>query len=106
MLVKEVVYLAENQAALTADYIRLKMTLMKGGVPMDWNTFDGESKTMTERTWLVSHSERAGEGIEADELQVEAFDLEIDSHYLLVNDKKIYIPKTGSLNTKTYKFAL
>jgi len=106
MLVKEVVYVAEGAAKLTSDYIRLKMTLVRGGVDQDWTTFDGESKTMTERSWMVAHGYRAGEGIEADELRVEAFDVEIDSHFLFVNDKKIYIPKTGALNTRTYKFPL
>lgn len=92
---------------MTGDYIRLKMTLEKGGVAMNWETFDGESKTMAERAWLVSHGYRAGAGIDADSLLVEAFDLELDSHFLIVNGKKaIPIPITGSLQTKTYRFRL
>lgn len=106
MRVKEVIYVAKDQAALTADYIRLKLTLVKDGVDMDWTTLDGESNTMNQRVWSVAHGGRAGEGIEADEIRVEAFDLEVDSHYLNINGHEIYIPKTGVLNTQTYSFPL
>ncbi len=106
MKVSKVIYLAEDQAKLTADYIRLKLTLVKAGVDMDWTTFDGDSKTMNQRTWDVAHGYRAGEGIEADELRVEAFDLEIDSHILEVNGRRFRVPLTGALKTATYSFRL
>ncbi|GAJ00469.1 unnamed protein product [marine sediment metagenome] len=106
MKVSKVVYLAEGPAKLSADYIRLKMTLVKGGVDQDWTDFDGDSKTMNERTWSVAHGDRAGAGIEADQLRVEAFDLEIDSHILEVDGKRILVPLTGALKTATYRFPL
>lgn len=106
MKVSKVVYRAEGPAALTADYIRLKLTLVKGGVDQDWTDFDGDSKTMNERTWDVAHGYRAGAGIEADQLRVEAFDLEINSHVLDVDGRRIVVPLTGALRTATYRFPL
>lgn len=106
MKVSKIVYLAEDQAKLTADYIRLKLYLVKDGVDMDWTTMDGDSKTMNERTWSVAHGDRAGEGIEADELRVEAFDLEVDSHILEVDGRRFTVPLTGALKTATYSFRL
>jgi len=104
--VSQVIYLARDEAAKTADWIRLKMTLLKGGVKQDWTTFDGDSKTMNLREWMVAHGYRAGEGIDADELRVEAFDLEINTHILSVNGHEIVIPLTGALKTETYSFRL
>jgi len=104
--VSKVTYLAEGDAALTSDYIRLKMTLVKGGVDQDWTDFDGDSKTMNLREWIVAHGYRAGAGIEADMLRVEAFDLEINSHILEVDGKRIFVPLTGALKTATYRFPL
>jgi len=104
--VSKVVYLAEDAAKLTSDYIRLKLALVKAGVDMDWTEFDGDSKTMNQRTWDVAHGDRAGAGIEADELRVEAFDVEINSHILSVNGHRIRIPLTGALKTATYSFRL
>ncbi|GAJ14960.1 unnamed protein product [marine sediment metagenome] len=106
MKVSKVVYLAEGPAKLSADYIRLKMTLVRAGVDQDWTEFDGDSKTMNMREWIVAHGERAGAGIEADTLRVEAFDLEIDSHILEVDGKRILLPLTGALKTATYTFPL
>ena len=104
--VSKIVYVAENEAKLSADYIRLKLFLVKNGVDQDWTEFDGDSKTMSGRTWLVAHGERAGEGIEADELRVEAFDLEVNTHILEVNGLRIGIPLTGALRTVTHSFRL
>jgi len=104
--VSKIVYLAEDQAKLTSDYIRLKLWLVKNGVDQDWTEFDGDSKTMNQRTWDVAHGYRAGEGIEADELRVEAFDLEVNTHVLEVNGHRIGIPLTGALRTATYSFRL
>ena len=106
MKVSKITYLAEDQAKLTSDYIRLKLYLVKGGVDQDWTEFDGDSKTMNARVWSVAHGERAGEGIEADELRVEAFDLEVNTHVLEVNGNRIGIPLTGALRTATYSFRL
>lgn len=106
MKVSTVVYLAEDQAKLTSDYIRLKLTLVKNGVDMDWTTMDGDSKTMNNRAWMVAHGYRAGEGIEADELRVEAFDVEVNSHILEVNGRRFRVPLTGALKTATYRFRL
>lgn len=106
MKVSKVVYLAEDEAALVSDYVRLKLTLVKGGVDMDWTTFDGDSKTMHDRTWNVAHGFRAGAGIEADELRVEAFDVEVNSHILEVDGRRFRIPLTGALRTATFRFGL
>ena len=106
MKISKVTYLAEGDAARTSDYIRLKMTLVKGGVDMDWTDFDGDSKTMNAREWIVAHGYRAGAGIEADQLRVEAFDLEVNSHILQVNGKRFLVPLTGALKTATYRFPL
>lgn len=106
MKVSKVVYRAEDQAKMTADYIRLKLTLVRGGVDQDWTDFDGDSKTMTGRTWDVAHGYRAGAGIEADELRVEAFDVEINTHVLDVDGRRIVVPLTGALSTATYRFRL
>lgn len=106
MKVSKIVYLAEDDAKLTADYIRLKLTLVRNGVDQRWTDFDGDSKTMNERTWSVAHGYDAGEGVEADALRVEAFDLEIDSHILDVNGRRFRIPLTGALKTATYSFRL
>jgi len=104
--VSKVIYLAEDDAKRSADYIRLKLWLLKNGVEQDWTEFDGDSKTMDGRTWMVAHGYRAGEGIEADELRVEAFDLEVNTHILEVNGHRIGIPLTGALKTATYSFPL
>ena len=106
MKVSKIVYLAEDQAKLSADYIRLKLYLVKGGVDQDWTSFDGDSKTMNLREWIVAHGYRAGAGIEADELRVEAFDLEVNTHILDVNGRRIIVPLTGDLKTATYSFPL
>lgn len=106
MKVSKVIYRAEDEAALVADYIRLKLTLVRGGVDMRWTDFDGDSKTMDEREWSVAHGYDAGEGVEADELRVEAFDVEINSHILEVDGRRFRIPLTGALNKATYRFPL
>ena len=106
MKVSKVVYLAEGAAKLTSDYIRLTMTLVRGGVDQRWTTFDGDSKTMHQREWSVAHGYDAGAGIEADMLRVEAFDLEVDTHILEVDGKRIVVPLTGALKTATYTFPL
>lgn len=106
MKVSKVVYVAEGEAAEAADYIRLKLYLVRQGVDQRWTTMEGDSKTMSDNTWSVAHGYDAGEGIEADELRVEAFDVEINSHVLLVNGKRIVVPLTGALKTETYRFPL
>lgn len=106
MKVSKVIYRAEGEAARVSDYIRLKMWLLKGGVKQRWETWDGDSKTMDERTWSVAHGYDAGEGLEADELLVEAFDLEVNSHILEVNGRRFLVPLTGALKTNTYSFRL
>ena len=106
MKVSKITYLAEDAAKLTSDYIRLKLFLVNGGVDQDWTEFDGDSKTMNARVWSVAHGDRAGEGIEADELRVEAFDLEVNTHVLEINGHRIGIPLTGALKTATYSFRL
>lgn len=106
MKVSKIVYKAEDEAKLTADYIRLKLYLMKGGVDQRWTDFDGDSKTMNNHTWSVAHGYDAGAGVEADALRVEAFDLEINSHILEVDGHRIRVPLTGALKTATYQFPL
>lgn len=106
MKVSKVIYRAEDEAARVSDYIRLKLWLVKGGVDQRWTTWDGDSKTMDERTWSVAHGYDAGEGLDADELRVEAFDLEVNSHILEVNDRRFRVPLTGALKTATYRFPL
>jgi len=103
MIVSEVVYVAEDQAALTADYLRLKLYLEKSGVDQKWETFDGESKYMTGRAWLM---QAEFERVNADTLRVEAFDLEVPNHYLIVNGRKIQIPLTGPGMTQIFRFPL
>lgn len=103
MIVTEVVYAAEDQALLTADYIRLKLFLEKNGVDMKWTTFEGESKFMNGTAWLMKAEY---ERVEADAIRVEAFDLEVDSHHLLVNGHKFTIPLTGIQQTREYRFLL
>ena len=103
MRVSEVVYHASDQAALTANYIRLKMTLLNQGVEMKAKTFEGESKYLDKSAWLMQNEY---EQVEADELSVEAFNLEVPTHSLSVNGRMFDIPLTGSNTTRTYTFRL
>lgn len=103
MIVSEVQYIAEDQAALVADYIRLKLTLEKNGVDMKWETFDGESKYMSGRAWLM---QAEYERVNADAIRVEAFDLEVPTHIIIVNGRRFEIPLTGAQQTRVYRFPL
>jgi hypothetical protein len=104
MKVTEVVYTAQDQASQTADWIRLKMTLERQGVDVSpTETFEGESKFMNGRAWLM---QAEYEQVDADALRVEAFDLEVPSHVLSVNGHPFNIPLTGSNQTRTYRFQL
>lgn len=104
MRVSEVVYTAEDQALIVSDAIRLKLTLENHGVDQRSETFEGESKYMNGKAWLMS----AGyDQVEADTLRVEAFNLDVGSHFLTVNGgQPIYIPLTGTNETRTYRFPL
>jgi hypothetical protein len=103
MRVSEVVYTAADQALLTSDSIRLKLTLEKNGVDMKSETFEGESRYMNGKVWLM---QAEYEQVEADTLRVEAFNLDVDSHFLTVGDKQFKIPLTGTNETRTYRFSL
>jgi len=103
VIVTEVVYQPEGQAAIVADYIRLKMWLEKQGVDMKWETFEGESKFMKETAWQM---EAEFERVDADVIRVEAFDLEIPEHTLIINGRRIPIPLTGPGQTQVFRFAL
>lgn len=103
MIVSEVVYTSEEQAHLTANYIRLKLNLEKNGVDLKWETFEGESNHMSGRAWLM---QAEYERVEADTLRVEAFNLEVDRHILSVNGSRFEVPLTGSNQTRLYRFPL
>ena len=105
MFVNTIEYQARDQASLTGDYIRLKMTLMKNGVAQtNEEVFDGQSDTMNKRAWLLSHLR--GQPVDADTLKVEAYDLELPNHVLVVDGREIVIPLTGQLQTRIYTFPL
>ena len=103
MIVREVVYHSEDQAALVSNYIRLKLTLEKNGIPLKWETFEGESKYMDGTAWLM---QAEYERVDADTLTVEAFNLEVDSHILTVDGQRFQVPLTGSNQTRMYRFQL
>ena len=103
MIVREVMYRPEGQAAMVSNFIRLKLTLEKGGVPLKWETFEGDSKFMDGRSWLM---QAEYERVDADTLTVEAFNLEVDSHILSVDGQRFQVPLTGSNQTRMYRFPL
>lgn len=103
MIVTEVVYVPEEQAAAVSDFIRLKMWLEKGGVDQKSDTFEGDSKYMKDKAWLMMAE---FERVEADTLRVEAFNLEVPVHTLLVNGRRFEIPLTGANLTQTFRFGL
>jgi hypothetical protein len=100
MLVTSVTYAAEDEAARTSDSIRLKLYLEKAGVDQKWTTLEGDSQFLNGQAWLIR------DGVEADAIRVEAFNLDVPSHHLVVNGRSLDIPLTGSNNTLTYRFSL
>jgi len=103
MIVSEVVYVPEDQAAAVSNYIRLKLWLEKNGVELKSETFEGESKFMKGRAWLM---QAEYERVEADTLRVEAFNLEVPTHTLLVDGRRFEVPLTGANRTQTFRFQL
>lgn len=100
MLVTEVVYQAEDEASRVSDFIRLKLTLEKAGVDQKWTTIEGNSQYLNGQPWLLT------EGVQADTLRVEAFNLDVANHYVIVDGQKFQVPLTGSNLTQTYRFPL
>jgi hypothetical protein len=100
MLVTEVVYAAEDEAARVSDSIRLKLYLEKGGVDQKWTTLEGDSQYLNGQSWLLT------EGVEADTIRVEAFNLDVGNHFIIVDGQKFHLPQTGTNETGTYRFPL
>lgn len=103
MIVSEVVYVPEDQAAAVSNYIRLKLWLEKDGVEQKSETFEGDSKYMKRTSWLMMAEY---ERVDADTLRVEAFNLEVPVHTLVVDGRRFEIPLTGSNRTQTFRFPL
>lgn len=100
MIVTEVDYVATDEAAKTSDSIRLKLYLEKAGVDQSWDTLEGESQYLNGQAWLM-HG-----GVDADAIRVEAFNLDVDNQFIIVNGQQFLIPLTGSNQTQTYRFQL
>jgi len=100
MLVTEVVYEAEDEAAKVSDFIRLKLYLEKADVDQKWTTLEGDSQYLNGQSWLMVT------GVDADTIRVEAFNLDVGNHYIVVNGQKYLVPQTGSNQTGTFRFQL
>ena len=100
MRVSQITYIArESAAGRYPDGIKLGINLFRKDILVSSVRFDGLSTDLNGSFHTI-------EAVEADKLEVIAWDLETESHHIRIDGMEFHIPLTGDKTTAVYEYAL
>jgi len=98
MIVNEIMYLAEDDAAEINEGFKYDISLLKNNVVVWTGKIFGGSREMI--GWTIEVP-----SIETDKVRVSAYDVEIDSQFIVINSFiELQIPKSEDNRTVEYEF--
>jgi len=99
MIVNEIMYLVKDEAAIVNEGFKYNISLLKNDIIVWSDEIFGGSREMN--GWTIEVP-----SIEADKVKVVAYDIEIDSHFIVINNVEFRIPKSKDNETIEYEFSL